>query len=254
MGITLDPNGQILNQDSQRGFGINDQSSGGDQLTISDDSSTCCVGVIDIVNSTRITSRLSIHKMGEFYSLFINWVAAVIKGYGGRVVKNTGDGLLFYFPVDKNSADLKGIRDCLNCSIALTMLHPNINSKFRSESLPELNYRISLDYGEVSFATTGDGAAPDIFSVTVNICMKINEIAAPNTVIAGGDLYQVSKHLVGYSFHDAKKTLSIANRPYPTYYVAESKTVLPYIHSRMGPQEATELQVLDNVKVEVKRA
>lgn len=254
MGITLDTNAQILSPDSQRGSQLDSVTFDSDGLSFSEVSSICCVGVIDIVNSTKITSRLSTHKMGNFYCRFINWANAVIKGFGGKVVKNTGDGLLFYFPVDQRSEAPKGIRDCLNCSIALSMLHPNINSKFRSESLPELDYRISLDYGEVSFATAGDSSTPDIFSITVNICTKINSIAAPNTVVVGGDLYQVSKNLGGYSFHDAKKSISVANRPYPVYYVSESKTVLQYMRPKQHVHESAEMQGLNNVEDEVKEA
>jgi class 3 adenylate cyclase len=104
--------------------------------------------------------------------------------------------------------------------------------KFLSESLPELNYRISLDYGEVSFAKTTDSTTLDIFSTTVNVCAKINNLAAPNTVVVGGDMYQMAKNLSGYTFQSIKKSISVSDRPYPVYIVSEAKTIREYLVSR----------------------
>lgn len=214
---------------------------------------TCCVGIIDMVNSTRITAGLKRDQMNKYYCFFINWAAAIIRGYGGTVVKNTGDGLLFYFPSTGQSENVRTISDCLNCSIAMTRLHPSVNSKLSSESLPELNYRISLDYGEVSLARTIDSVGLDIFSTTVNICAKINSVAAPNTVVVGGDIYQISKNLADYKFQEIKKTISIADRPYPVYSVSEAKTVFHKTTSMERAQKPASLpgpdKMTDGVKV-----
>jgi len=176
-----------------------------------------------MVDSTRITAGLPTHQMSKYYSLFINWVSGIIRGYSGKVVKNTGDGLLFYF-TSLGDSPIKSVRNCINSAIRLSILHRNVNRKFISESLPELNYRISLDYGEVSFAQTVDSTTSDIFSTTVNLCAKINKVADPNKVIIGGDLYQIAKNLDDYVFQEVKETISIWNRAYPLYSVSEAKT------------------------------
>ena len=183
----------------------------------------CCVGFVDMVDSTRITAGLTTHQLSKYYSLFINWVSGIISGYSGKVVKNTGDGLLFYYDLPGDSP-IKTVRDCLNSAITLSVLHRNVNSKFISELLPELNYRISLDYGEVTFAQTVDSTTSDIFSTTVNICAKINKVVEPNKVIIGGDLYTIARNLSGYDFQEVKKTISISKRAYPLYIVSEAKT------------------------------
>jgi len=195
-----------------------------DNIYFSEKSCMCCVGFVDIVDSTRITAGLTTHQMSKYYSLFINWVSGIISGYSGKVVKNTGDGLLFYFALLGDSP-IKTVRNCLDSAITLSVLHRNINSKFISELLPELDYRISLDYGEVSFAQTVDSTTLDIFSTTVNLCAKINKVADPNKVIIGGDLYRIAKTLSGYDFHEIKETISISNRAYPLYTVSEAKTI-----------------------------
>ena len=124
-----------------------------ENIFFSEKSRMCCVGFVDMVDSTRVTAGLTTRQMSRYYSLFINWVSGIIRGYSGKVVKNTGDGLLFYFTLLGDSP-IKTVRNCLNSAITLSRLHRNVNSKFTSELLPELNYRISLDYGEVSFAQT----------------------------------------------------------------------------------------------------
>jgi adenylate cyclase len=200
-----------------------DSASQPDNIFFSEKSCMCCVGFVDMIDSTRITAGLTTRQMSKYYTLFINWVSGIIGGYNGKVVKNTGDGLLFYFAMLGDSP-IKAVRDCLNSAITLSVLHHNVNSKFISELLPELNYRISLDYGEVSFAQTIDSTTSDIFSTTVNICAKINKVVEPNKVIIGGDLYRIARNLSGYDFHEVKKAISISKRAYPLYTVSEAKT------------------------------
>lgn len=194
-----------------------------ENIFFSEKSRMCCVGFVDMVDSTRVTAGLTTRQMSKYYSLFINWVSGIIRGYSGKVVKNTGDGLLFYFTLLGDSP-IKTVRNCLNSAITLSRLHRNVNSKFTSELLPELNYRISLDYGEVSFAQTVDSSTFDIFSTTVNYCAKINKVVDPNKVIIGGDLYRIAKNLSGYDFHEVKQAISILNRTYPLYTVTEAKS------------------------------
>jgi len=198
-----------------------------DNIFFSEKSLMCCVGFVDMVDSTRITAGLTTRQMSKYYSLFINWVSGIISGYSGKVVKNTGDGLLFYFTLLDDSP-IMTVRNCLNSAITLSMLHPNINSKFISESLPDLNYRISLDYGEVTFAQTVDSTTSDIFSTTVNICAKINKAVEPNKVIIGGDLYRIARNLSGYDFHEVKKTISISKKAYSLYTVSEARLIGDY--------------------------
>ncbi len=195
----------------------------GDNIFFSEKSCMCCVGFVDMVDSTRITAGLTMRQMSKYYSLFINWVSGIIRGYSGKVVKNTGDGLLFYF-TSLGDCPIETVRNCLNSAITLSILHRNVNTKFISELLPEINYRISLDYGKVSLAQTVDSTTFDIFSTTVNLCAKINKVADPNKVIIGGDLYRIARNVSGYDFHEVKETISIWNRPYPLYTVSEAKT------------------------------
>jgi adenylate cyclase len=222
MGITETQKTASLNVTTNSDF-----ASQPDNIFFSEKSCMCCVGFVDMVDSTRITAGLTTRQMSKYYSLFINWVSGIIRGYCGKVVKNTSDGLLFYF-TSLGGSPTNTVRNCLNSAIMLSILHRNVNRKFISELLPELNYRVSLDYGEVSFAQTVDSTTLDIFSTTVNLCAKINKVANPNKVIIGGDLYRIARNLSGYDFHEVKETISISNRAYPLYTVSETKPLGGY--------------------------
>lgn len=222
MRITETQNPASLNMTTNSDF-----ASQRDNIFFSEKSRMCCVGFVDMVDSTRITAGMTTRQMSKYYSLFINWVSSIIGGHSGKVVKNTGDGLLFYF-TSLDDSPIKTVRNCLDSAITLSILHRNVNRKFISELLPELNYRISLDYGEVSFAQTVDSTTSDIFSTTVNLCAKINKVADPNRVIIGGDLYRIARNLSGYDFHELKETISISNRAYSLYTVSEAKTIAEY--------------------------
>ena len=55
-----------------------------------------CVGIVDVVNSTKIISKLSQEKACIYYSVFLNTIGYIAQSHGAKVVKNIGDGVLFY--------------------------------------------------------------------------------------------------------------------------------------------------------------
>jgi len=57
-----------------------------------------CVGIIDMVNSTKIVARLPPNKSSRYYEIFLNNMAKVVRQHNGQILKTMGDSLLFYFP------------------------------------------------------------------------------------------------------------------------------------------------------------
>ena len=73
-----------------------------------------CVCFVDMVDSTGITAKISDHqKIRQYYSIFINTMAVLLKNYGGKIVKNAGDALIFYFPDSSDPAHEAGFKDIL---------------------------------------------------------------------------------------------------------------------------------------------
>ena len=164
------------------------------EISFHDRSMNCCIGFVDIVNSTSIVAEISERQnIGQYYSVFINTMAILAKNYGAKIIKNAGDGLIFYFPDSSDPANEAAFKDMLECFTTMILARDIINAKLHSVNLPSVSYRISADYGRVEVATSTSSKGEDLFGSTMNICAKINSMAEPNGIVIGGDLYEIVK-------------------------------------------------------------
>lgn len=190
-----------------------------DSISFIESPSECCVGIVDIVGSTKVTAKLPYSQVGKYYGIFLNTMTVIVKRFGGIVVKNGGDSLLYYFQA-KSGDDRSVFVRCLECSLSMVEARAMINSKLRQEKLPSLDFRVSADYGKVTLATSSNSTYHDIFGSPVNFCSKINSKATPNTTVIGGDLHQMAKELRGYSFQEAKGYSVGFKLQYPIFVVS----------------------------------
>jgi two-component system response regulator ChvI len=198
------------------------------EISFLDRSMNCCIGFVDMVDSSKVTAEISDRqKIGQYYSIFINTMAILVKNYGAKIVKNAGDALIFYFPDSSDPANEAAFRDILECFTTMILARDVINTKLHSENLPSVSYRISADYGRVEVATSTSSKGEDLFGSTMNICAKINSMAEPNGIVIGGDLYRIinsfSFIIDKYQFRELEGGYSIGfgNR-YPLYTAALS--------------------------------
>ena len=174
-----------------------------------------CVGIVDIVNSTSIVSRLSQDEACVFYSVFLNTIGFIAQSHGAKVVKNIGDGILFYFP--KETID--NLSSALKCSLKMIDASKMINEIFTKRKIPKIQYRISLDYGPVMIAKCNTLSCKDIFGPTVNLCAKINRMAKPDGIVIGSDMYQIVKKSKPHTFLEVDDLRSSLKQNYPVYAV-----------------------------------
>lgn len=184
-----------------------------EMITFGNSTKHVCVGVVDVVSSTKITARLSNQNISKYYSIFLNTLGAIIIKYRGKIVKNIGDSILYYFEDD--SEESKYVR-CLECNLAMLQIHDYLNMKLKSQGLPHLDYRISSDYGAVAIAKT-PLMLEDIFGQPVNVCAKINSLAQPNSLVIGSDFYEAAKNLECYKFESISSFSSGLKYTYPVY-------------------------------------
>lgn len=182
-------------------------------------SQSYCVGLVDIVNSTKISATLTPKKLSKYYGIFLNSMAQIVEKFGGFVIKNIGDSLLFYFPDSSKSSQGYDFKNCLECGLAMIEEHKVINDLLKKEKLPSLNYRISADYGEVSIMKTNDSSSIDVFGTPVNMCTKINHAAAKNSIVIGSDLYRTAKKLTAYDYDMIDSYSAGLKFMYPIYSV-----------------------------------
>jgi adenylate cyclase len=105
-------------------------------------------------------------------NLFFSEMVRICEDYGGCVEKNTGDGLLAYFEDGGGTpADAGTVRAIAS---GLTMLATNdyiIGPILRNSSIPEIQFRASIDYGPVIIGRLG---APRRFNSIVAIGTPAN--------------------------------------------------------------------------------
>jgi len=171
------------------------------------------------MNSTKLTSNLADSQTSEFYRIFLNSTALIVRNFGGIVVKNIGDALLFYFPVIHSEMELT-IKKCLNCCLTLGESHEEIAKKLKKENLPVIDYRTSATFGMVRIARTSTSSVNDIFGSTVNRCAKINRTAPANGLIIGEDLFENAKTLEGFAFKKIERDIVSPEHGYNGYIVS----------------------------------
>jgi class 3 adenylate cyclase len=174
-----------------------------------------CVGIVDVVDSTKIISKLSQEKACIYYGVFLNTIGYIAQSHGAKVVKNIGDGILFYFPKDSP----ENLKSALECSSKMQEASEMINKIFYKNKMPKIQYRISLDYGPLMIAKYVTSSCKDIFGPTVNLCAKLNHFAAPGGVVIGSDMHQVAKKIKQFRFAQVDNFQSALKHDYPVYSV-----------------------------------
>jgi len=180
-----------------------------------------CVGLVDMVDSTKISAEMNEMEWCRYYEIFLNSMAKILPRFGGKVIKNQGDSLLYYFP-ESSKARKYGFMSCVESSLAMIEEHDVICENLEKEGLPCSNYRVSADYGKVVIMKSNNSFSPDLIGPPVNMCAKINHLAQPNGVVIGADLYQNVKDINDYRYSQ-KKSFSVGFKfSYPVYSITRS--------------------------------
>ena len=127
----------------------------------------------------------------------------IVAGFGGRIVKTMGDGLLLEFP---------SVVAAVECAIAIQKLMAE-----RNADVPEAKrivYRIGVNLGDVLIE--GD----DILGDGVNIAARLEGICEPGGVLISGTAYDHVRGKIDADFVDlGEKDLKNIARPVRVYAV-----------------------------------
>lgn len=176
------------------------------------------VGFVDLVNSSNITAKLSFEKASLYYSTFLNSMSVIVKACGGMVIKNIGDGLMFCYQENLNS-DKQIFINMLECGFNMIAARKVINERILFLDLPELNYRVSADYGCIMAADSKTSFNKDLFGSPVNTCYKINNLAYPNTMVIGQNFFQQAQSIKDYDLQKINTCILLAKERYDVYEV-----------------------------------
>jgi class 3 adenylate cyclase len=181
-----------------------------------------CVGIVDIVNSTKTVARLPANKSSRYYEIFLNNMAKVVRQYNGHVLKTMGDSLLFYFPDTSFSERKFGFLSSLECGFALMDTHEKLKKLLSDEMLPQIDFRISFDYGDVTMMRNTEWAI-DLVGPTINTCAKINRICPVNGMVVGSDLYEKTKNFREYKFKNGGSFSADLKHQYPVFTISRNE-------------------------------
>lgn len=218
------------------------------EIPIDNNSENFCVSLIDIVGSTRIVSTInSSRNIRNFYGIFLNSVANILKKYHAKIIKTVGDGVISYFPETIDTTNIKAFENVLKCSFAQIEERSNINTILLEHNLPKISYRVSIDYGKVERTQIKGFDKEDLFGSTVNFCSKINLFASPNSIIVGNDLYRIMKSLkTGSGQYKLEEMKS--------YYCGAGKFSYPlYLLSRVNQTNIEHVNPLNRSLDEIKK-
>lgn len=124
-------------------------------------------------------------------NLFFTEMIRIAEEYGGNVEKNTGDGLMVYFNDGEGNPAEGGVKRAV--AAALTMMKANndlITPVLRTALVEEIQFRVSIEYGQVSIARLG---APRRFNANVaigtaaNFASKMLKHAEPGDIVLGAN-------------------------------------------------------------------
>jgi adenylate cyclase len=122
-------------------------------------------------------------------NLFFTEMIKIAEEYGGTVEKNTGDGLMAYFEDGAGDPPEKGTKRSVACG--LTMIAANeylIRPIILATGVPEISFRISIDYGFVTVARLGPARrfnANVAIGTTANFAAKMLAKASAGEIVLG---------------------------------------------------------------------
>ena len=164
----------------------------------------------DVVGYSRLMGE---DEAGTALSVRAHREAArpIVAGFGGRIVKTTGDGLLLEFP---------SVVAAVECAIAIQRLM--VERNVQTPEARRIVYRIGVNLGDVLIE--GD----DILGDGVNIAARLEGLCEPGGVMISGAAYEHTRGRIDAEFVDlGEKALKNIARPVRVYALGASQGAAP---------------------------
>jgi TolB-like protein len=177
----------------------------------------------DVVGYSRL---MGADEAGTALSVRAHREAArpIVAGFGGRIVKTTGDGLLLEFP---------SIVAAVECAIAIQKLMVERNAE--TPDAKRIVYRIGVNLGDVLIEDD------DILGDGVNIAARLEGLCEPGGVMISGAAYEHTRGRIDAEFVDlGEKDLKNITRPVRAYALAIGSSNGAPAHPKPAPAPAPE--------------
>ena len=150
---------------------------------------------VDLVNSTKISMKLSSDKLSMLMSSFSQEMAHVINAYNGYVLKFVGDAVIGYF-VEGEGTPFQVAENATKCSESMVnVVKQGINPVLAKKAgLEKISIRIGVDYGKnvvVRYGEDKKRSHVDLLGPTMNVASKIQNLANSNQILVGQKIYEI---------------------------------------------------------------
>lgn len=147
---------------------------------------------VDLVGSTTMTLEMPAEKIAIIISSFSQEMAAVIRQHHGYVLKFVGDAVIGYFIGGGNGLLAADI--AVKCAKSMiSVIQKGINPILNQYDYPDLMVKIGVDFGQnivVRYGADVVHSHVDLMGPAMNIAAKIQNMAKPNQILIGNDVYQ----------------------------------------------------------------
>ncbi len=147
---------------------------------------------VDLVGSTTMTLEMPAEKIAIIVSSFSQEMAAVIRQHHGYVLKFVGDAVIGYFVAEENGSLVAD--NAVNCAKSMNMIiQKGINPILNQYDYPDLMVKIGVDFGQnivVRYGADEQYSHVDLMGPAMNIASKIQNLAKPNQILIGSDVFE----------------------------------------------------------------
>ena len=147
---------------------------------------------VDLVGSTTMTLEMPAEKIAIIISSFSQEMAAVIRQHHGYVLKFVGDAVIGYFTAEGNT--LLAADNAVNCAKSMvSIIQKGINPILNQYDYPDLMVKVGVDFGQnivVRYGADIENSHVDLMGPAMNIASTIQNMAKPNQILIGNDVFQ----------------------------------------------------------------
>ena len=148
---------------------------------------------VDLVGSTKMSMTLPSEKLSILISSFSQEMSYVIEQFHGYVLKFVGDAVIGYF-VENETNQIPAVYNAVGCAESMIkVVKQGINPiLIEKVGLSEISVKIGIDFGKnvvVRYGADEEMAYVDLLGPTMNVASKIQNLAKPNQIIVGQEVY-----------------------------------------------------------------
>jgi len=147
---------------------------------------------VDLVGSTTMTLEMPAEKIAIIVSSFSQEMAAVIRQHHGYTLKFVGDAVIGYFVSEDGGTEAAD--DAVQCAKSMiSVIQKGINPILNQYDYPDLMVKVGVDFGQnivVRYGADEKYSHVDLMGPAMNIAAKIQNMAKPNQILIGSDVFQ----------------------------------------------------------------